>query len=129
MLSFMFFRLYCLQEVHLQRAANADGDVRVLAPVTLSSFLEASLTAQRALAGRRPRRQQQQQRLDQRGGSSTSSGADGTQQQQQASAGISSSRQDAQPSNQIPDALDIQDDDADAAAAVAEGVAELLLNS
>jgi hypothetical protein len=40
------------QEVHLRRAGNADGDVKVIAPVTLSSFLEASLTAQLALSSR-----------------------------------------------------------------------------
>ncbi len=47
----------CAQEVHLRRAADADGGVRVLAPVQLSSFLEASLTAQLALS-RNPRLQQ-----------------------------------------------------------------------
>lgn len=54
--------LLLLQEVQLRRAGNADGDVKVIAPVTLSSFLEASLTAQLALGSRRPGRAQQQQR-------------------------------------------------------------------
>jgi hypothetical protein len=51
-----------LQEVHLRRAANEEGHVKVLGPVSLSSFLEASLTAQRALSRRpaAPQRQQQQ---------------------------------------------------------------------
>lgn len=54
--------LLCLQEVQLRRAGNAEGDVKVIAPVTLSSFLEASLTAQLALSSRRSRGGQQQRR-------------------------------------------------------------------
>lgn len=78
--------MMCLQEVQLQRAANADGEVRVLGPVKLSSFLEASLTAQRALT-RRPQQRQQQQQRGSRASSSSVAAAD----QQRLIAGSSSS--------------------------------------
>jgi len=39
------------QEVHLRKAANEDGEVRVVAPVTLASFLDTP-QAQRMLSGR-----------------------------------------------------------------------------
>uniref|UniRef100_A0A383WCS5 RING-type E3 ubiquitin transferase n=1 Tax=Tetradesmus obliquus TaxID=3088 RepID=A0A383WCS5_TETOB len=74
-----------LEEVQLRRAANDEGQVRVLGPVQLSSFLEASLTAQRAFSSAAPQRQQQQQQQQGRG-------REQRQQQQEPGAGGSSSR-------------------------------------
>ncbi|KAF8058445.1 hypothetical protein HT031_005569 [Scenedesmus sp. PABB004] len=70
-----------LEEVHLRRADNADGEVRVLAPVKLSSFLEGSALAQLALSRRPPaaqaRGRSQAQQAQGGGGSSGNSRARG----------------------------------------------------